>query len=512
MALIQTIINRFDGGIQNDIRLRIQGASQVCKNFDVFTNTSKMSPYFDTDDGDSSASTSKKQNFAVALDASASTYRLYALGVVSGQNYAEVKYKDLTSGSTPDFGDALWGTLGTTAKHQGSSAAVDFGLFTYYARTGLIYCASSGDNQIMAYDPDGLVDFAESGVNAVTMTTVSEGLVHSKDDILYIPYDNKIMKFDGSTWTDAAITVPTHMVINSICEYGNYIAIAATPKSGVGKTFVYLWNRDSTLTTLSESIDWGTGQIKALEEIEGFLMGISYYGGVHRRQNDRIVFRYYAGGTPKTFLQIQADVNTVLLPAGKQKIDERLYFSMKYTKDSTIHAGVWSVRFHEGQFALVQEREPDTGLTLTENFIPKGFIKVGDILFQTYINTGGGTFVTSKTNEQTAYADNSVWASIINPNIEAKYMSRKKQLIAVSMSYETLPTAGSAKLEYKIDGGSWTEIFTETTDSAVNTEAVVDVNGAQFAEGREYEFRITSTGGAEITELKYKWDTLDTQI
>ena len=43
-------------------------------------------------------------------------------------------------------------------------------------------------------------------------------------------------------------------------------------------------------------------------------------------------------------------------------------------------------------------------------------------------------------------------------------------------------------------------------------EDTKDVNGSSFKSGREYEFKITSTGGAEITGLDYKYDTLESQI
>jgi len=518
---IETIINRFDGGIQNDPRLRIQGASRVCKNFDVFTNRHKAIPFLGIESGDSNASTYKPRNFAVALDATVAegtAYKLYTLGIKSGDTVANVRYKNIDCCAATDLGGSSWSTLGTTAKHEGSASDVAFGLFTYWGKTGLIYCATTADNQIMTYDPDGLADFAESGVNAVTMTTVSEGLVHSKDDKLYIPYDNSIMSTaDGTTWNDTAITIPSHMVINSICEYGNYIAIAGTPKSGIGKTFVYLWNRDSSLTTVSESIEWGTGQIKVLEEVEGFLVGISYYGGTVRREKDRAIFRAYAGGTPQTFLTLQTDISTLDIPSGKQKIDERLLFQMQYEKDSAIHGGIYSISLRNGRFALVQESFADGSsqveITLDGTyFAQKGFIKVGDTIFQSYINDSGSTYVMSKTDDQTNYAYPSIFQTNINPNMSAQYMSTKKQLVAISLSYDSLPTDGSAKLEYRVDGGSWVEIFTETTDSAIITEAKIDVNGATFAEGREYEFRVTSKGGAVITELKYKTELMGTII
>ena len=496
----ETILNRFDGGIQNDPRVRAIGSAQVCKNFDVLTNRFKMSPYRDSTDADSASSTSQKQNFAVAYDGS--EYALYSLGVKESAATAEVLRKDLGD----DLGNTTWTA---PAENQAPAGGVVFGTFVYYENQAEIYCIQT--QYIDAFSPTGSSWDNQQADLGANPTTTAEGLVHSKDDKCYIPY-NKIASKDGaSAWTVAAVTLPAHFKITSICEYGNYIAIAATPKNGIGKTFVYLWNRDGTLTTFSESIDWGTGQLNVLEEVEGFLVGVSLYGGTTVRTRDRIVFRAYNGGTPVTFLELQADGSSSILNQSKQKVDERLLFSMEITKGGTNYIGVWSLALHGDTFVLVQERTPlnDTDLSGATDQM-KGFIKVGDYLIQAYLDDS--IYKLSITNDQAYYTASSVFHTNINPNIPTKYMSRKKQLVAVSMNYVSLPTDADAKLEYRVDGGSCVEIFTEATNSAINTEAVVDVNGAQFKEGREYEFRITSTDNAEITELKYKWALMDTLI
>jgi len=517
----ETIINRFDGGIVNDPRVRVPNSCSLCRNFDVSTNPQKLTPYRQSEDGDANAAISKKQNFAMALWTGTGNWRLFGLGVVSGSAKAEVLMKKLSTGGTTDLGDDGWETPANNASSSGTSS---MNLFTYYHRTALIYGARAGTH-IWAYSPAAAA-WADTS-HALTYTNMGEGLVHSKDDILYIPYDNKIAKNNNGSWTDAAITIPEHMKISSICEYGNYIAIAATPLSSVGKTFVYLWNRDSSLTTLSESIEWGTGKLRVLEEVEGFLVGVSLYGGSSNRINDRIVFRAYAGGTPKTFLTLQADVSTTtILGSAKEKVDERLYFMMKLTKDGTTREGVWSVYLENDRFAVVHERTPDNDTELTTG-IPYGFVKVGDYLFQSFEDTN--VFKLTKTDNASGFDHSAIYQTNINPNISTQYMSRKKQLVAVSLSTVALPTRSQVKLDYRVDGGSWVEIFTDYAKDdgtatqvanvgSINHEAVIDVNGDQFQEGREYEFRITSGNltalldKAEITELKYKWSLLDTQI
>ncbi|GAH30408.1 unnamed protein product, partial [marine sediment metagenome] len=86
-----------------------------------------------------------------------------------------------------------------------------------------------------------------------------------------------------------------HLYITSICEFGNYLAIGAAPLSGLGGSVVYLWDRDSSLTTLSEIIDFGEGNLRVLEEIDGVLIGISSVGGTSDRFDDKAVFRLVSG-------------------------------------------------------------------------------------------------------------------------------------------------------------------------------------------------------------------------
>src|SRR3990167_10474474 len=264
-------IDRFDKVIINDPRIDDSRYSQLIKNFDAHTYPKKLVPYRSSESGDTAASTSKKQNFCVALR-TGTTYSLYALGVKSGADTAEVLYKNLTQASANDLIDGGWQATGAAAKYQSASGVTNFNLFVYYAKVGRIFGAKAGTT-IWVYDPAGSADFLEDGTGnsrSITYTNIAQGLVHSKDDNLYIPYDNKIAKNDNGSWTAVALTLPSHFKITSISEYGNYLAVACSPLSGVGESIVYLWNRDETTTILSQSIPWGEGNLTVLEEIEGY--------------------------------------------------------------------------------------------------------------------------------------------------------------------------------------------------------------------------------------------------
>jgi len=76
------------------------------------------------------------------------------------------------------------------------------------------------------------------------------------------------------------------------------------------------------------------------------------------------------------------------------------------------------------------------------------------------------------------------------------------------VSYQDLPSNGSVKVEYRInDVTAWTEIGTDTTDGSVRSTYIKDATTATLKQFKEVQFRLTSTGGAVITELSF-----DTEI
>lgn len=503
----ETKLNRFDGGISNDPRDPSANTCRMVTNFDVITNPRKMTQYRSSESGDNAAATSKKQNFCIALR-TGTIYSLYALGVKSGVNTAEVLYKDLTTsgGGANDLADSTWANTGN---HQSSADVTEFKLFVYYAKTGRIYGARGGTN-IWKYDPSGSAAWANSEL-ALTYTNIEQGIVHSKDDVLYVPYDNKIAKNNNGLWAAAALTLPTHYVIRSICEYGNYLAIAAAPLSGIGNSRVFLWDRDSTLSTLSESIDWGSGELKVLEEIDGLLVGISIHGNRTSIIGGKVIFRYLIGNRAERFKILtdnSAFTGSTGINTAKQKRDNRIYFTMITNYNGSVRDGVWSIgrSAPEAPFALVHERTSNNDTALTTADGVNHFIFVEDYLFISYLT--GGTYALSKTVATSTYGHNSIYET---KRFDAGDPSLKKDLQGVTVTHEYLPAAGSVTVKYRKDEEtSWTTILTNTTDNSISKSAVnIESSGAHLpTDYKEIEFQIIATG-AEITGFSFKEEITD---
>ena len=498
----ETIISRFDGGITNDPRDPASNVARMVANFDVINHPHKMVPYRESEAGhDSTSSTSRGlQNFAVALRSG--NYVLYALGEQDGNAKSEVEYKALTTGAATDLDDDDWAS--PSGGDQSGGSISQFNLFVWYHKTLKLYMAR--DSQyIWTHAPPSTAD--TTALDLTSFTNIAQGLVHSKDDILYIPYDNKIAKNDNGSWTNAALTLPTHLYITSICEYGNYLAIGCASLNVVGHSVVYLWDRNSSLTTLSESINWGVGTLQILDVVDGTLIGISRSAGTTPILYERIYFRAYNGSYAEVFkvLDITDGGSSAAstLPIAKQKFDNRLFFLMDVTLDGIQRAGLWSIgRNKLGQFTLVLERTVNNDTALSTGAM-YNFIIVGDYTFIAYDDSAGDDQV-SKTNDSASYTATSIYESKI---FNAGDSSLKKDLMGVTVTTEAMPANGQIVLKYQINenigDGTWTTIFTNTTDDSVSY-SVPKQSGLLPTEYKEIAFRIESTGGAIITGLSFE--------
>lgn len=517
MAEVLGDIRDFSLGVTSDEREPDTRYSQLLKNFDAHTFKSKLVPFRSSEDGDDAGNTSKKKNFCIALR-TGTTYSLYALGVVSGTtDRAEILYKNLTTAAN-GLTDNTWTD---TTDHQSASdgVALKFECFVYYSKTGRVYLVKA-DGDVIKYDPAGSAAIVESDVALGSITNLAQGLVHSKDDILYIPYDNKIAKNDNGSWTAVALTLPTRFKITSIAEYGNYLAIACAPLSGVGQSVVYLWNRDETTTVLSQSIPWGEGSLTILEETEGFLVGVSYPGNSNINFEQKAIFKYYAGSKPVTFMELvnETTFGANDTPIVKQKVNNYVYFSMKITLNGVIEHGIWKIgRTKSGTFSVTFDRTWNNDTTPVAADIVYGFILVGDYMFIAYED--GGTHDISKTDDTNLHDVTAAWETVI---INDGNSAITKHLKGVTVMHEPLPANGQVTLKYKKDEEtSFTTIVTNSTNDAIRTSAVnITSSGASLPTYKEITFRVelvAQTAGTTgnigaITGIRWKSDVIGDDI
>lgn len=484
--IIETKITRFDGGIVADGRDPRENVCQMSKHFDIFTRPYRLVPHVAPESGNSDQTTHGIRQMLYYNS------KVFGLGVTTSPPRVYEK---------SSLANATW-----TELTNGTASSGSFNPNVFVEYKGYVYGWYASANLWKA-DLSGSAAFTTTE-RSITGVGV-QGLVHSKDDILYLPYNvsgqGKIAKLDNTTWSDASITLPVDKTITAICEYGNYIAIACKPKY-YGKSVVYLWDRDSTLTTLSESIDFGSGDLEVLEELDGYLIGISLIGNSTTALKPRVVFRRYGGaGSATVFKELEGSSAVGLTLKGKQKVGSRLYFLLGITIDGTTLQGVWVIARSSSsqEFAVAFSHDPVISGGSAINSLTSFFL-VGDYMFCVF-NDGSDTL--TKTNDSPATTPGYNISSIYESQIfNSGDSSLKKDLVGVSVSYEPLPTNGEVTLKYRKDAEtSWTTIFTDTTDDSVSHSAVnIESSGALVTDFKEIQFRLESKGGAEITGFSFK--------
>ena len=483
--IIETKINRFDGGMVNDGRDPSTNVSQIIQHFDPLTRPHRLVPNVAPENGNADQVTQGIRQM------------LYYNGKVYG---IAVSLAPPAIYERSDFSGSTWTA---TTNGADSSGTWNANVFVEY----------KGD----AYGWRSDVAIWKASLSGAAFTTSDtmitgigvQGIVHSKDDLLYMPYNvsgqGKIARKNAdASWTAAAITLPTAMSITSICEYGNYIAIACEPRY-FGKSIVYLWDRDSSLTTLSESIDFGVGNIKVIEEIDGYLIGVSLVSSSDNVFFPKIVFRRYSGGGAQVFKELYASSAVSIALKGGQKYNNRLYFLAGITIAGNTYQGVWAVGRSSvtNEFAVYLSHDPALSGGSAINSLTS-FKLIGDIMFIVY-NDGADKM--SKTNDSPTIASGYNISSIYESQIfDSGDPSKKKDLIGVTVFYDALPDNGQVVLKYKKDADtSWTTIFTDATDDAISHSAVnIESSGEKITDIKEIRLRIESTGGAEITGFSFK--------
>ncbi len=475
-------INRFDGGILKDIRERSFNGFRITEHFDTsFPN--KLIPY-----RSSEADEIKAMDIVKFLQVNS---EFFGLGVDSGSSKVGIKSK------TGDFIISNWQDVAVSGSGSRSED-----IFFHYKN--YIYGWRDTNALWRFGDLTSSPTITES-YQTITWTNVAQPVLHPADDIAYFFQDNVVHKLNNTSWTSSVLTLPSNLIIVDAEPFGNYLAIACKPVRAelANRSVVYLWDRDSSLTTISQKIDWGEGDLLWIANIGGNLIGISN------------VFTNLGIGIKKGEIQIRVGVDnkahlvnrlrldsTMAVPSKGNKVvtNDRLYFPGKYTIDGITREGIWSVdRFGRITLEIVEEDINTNGI--------QGIFKLGNFWWVAHSADGS----VNRTDDQDNLTFTSIYESAINPNMELKDMLKEKQLMAVQVSFEALPTAGQVVFKYRVDSttawSSVTAIITEATDGAVKIELA-----KAFDKGREYEFRIESTGGAVITGFKYKYEIIETQI
>jgi hypothetical protein len=185
-----------------------------------------------------------------------------------------------------------------------------------------------------------------------------------------------------------------------------------------------------------------------------------------------------------------------------------MFFALNDTATGRLYQGIWCIGRKNNKYPLAVSCIYDyleNGGTASNivNFLVTPFDSTATSTHGIYIVTAD--YLIHKING-TTYATTTPISYFETVKYKAKSLG---QLDAISASYAPLPSAGSVTVSYKIDAeSSYTDIFTDSTDNSLRHDArKKESSGVRLPlEFREIQFKVSSLGGAEPTELKFRWE------
>lgn len=492
---IEISISDFSGGIADSSRKASSNEFSLTKHFDVFSDPKRLIPYrsLEADTETAVNATDLKQYVVKDFLYPTGSGKLYGLGQ-TGAGLTKILQKAVAE-------SGLWTTPATSE----GNGAVKNGCFVEYKDYAWGF---QGTTQVFRWGLlSGTPAITNSQGTVGTITSVAQGII-AKDDNLYLPYNNKLVRVvAGGTVTDAVLTLPTNYKITSICNFGNYLAIACAPISTfAGNSKVFLWNLTST--EVQESIDWGEGELRILESIEGLLVGVTdrYLNNATGAGRGSMIVSVYAGGSPQVYKEIftQALVGKTM-PISKAVKNNRVFWAAKIMTNSagtTYNEGIWSFG----------RKNTNYNYTLTLDIIDENINTSGIQGFGTAANyffiASNADGSVDKTNDAATYAFTSIYESQI---FDFGDTTSDKRLDSLKVYFRAQAAGETVTAKYRIDGATaWTTIGSDSTDGDLSrTFLSIESTDTPFATFREVEFRLESTGGAEILGFRAKATILD---
>lgn len=512
-------IKYFGGGIAKDYLNAGNGQFSMSKDFDIFGFPNRLQPTRTIAGG------TEPDNTLIGNMITGSNGYMFGVGTDPNNPAYGKLYRRAAYGS-----GNVWASF---TNSQLSGAAVNYDFLVDWADSGAstgrnIFWASN--NLLVASNPS---DTSYAQTQALTFSNIGQGLVHPKDRKLYFPYQTSSATLIGVLTSNATDfgglsywSAFPHTRFRAYClsYYGNDLAIPFTSSSGGGaeRSFVGIWDRDTSLTTLKDTIPWGDGNLKILNNLNGVLIGISEYlnvneGTPHSSDTAKILIRGYGGGsesTPITEIVVPrvgtTTPSTVLNTRVNYIHNDRLYFSVNLVGGGTDYYGLFSVGKNSfGQWTIVLEKST-SGACLAS-------ASTGE--FISLIDTTAGSIKSSVYNsaiDGISFNTTSSFESEVNPMMSDEEKRSLKVLKGLYVSYLPLPSNAHVLGYYRIDGlksGAWTELFDESTANSTYRDKVTDyLNNAQITKGRNIEFKLESMGGAIITAYGYSFDIEKSQI
>ena len=332
---------------------------------------------------------------------------------------------------------------------------------------------------------------AASTWQAVSYSTTAPAVYHPADDNLYFLYDNKVASWDNSTFTAAALTLPTNFVITSGTAYGDYLLIGGY-NSTTNKSTVYWWDRNSALTTVTAKNIFDAGRVKFVMKANGAPIAVLLDDGsgqVSANADPELRVYELSLSSERAKLVNRFQQDTAVTLDGECEYDDRAYFGVRLTDNSVTYRGVMAVN----EFGSLSV---EYGLDDASNNIQAVH--------------RSGLRVWAATTDSNVYYTTAQFtdAKILETRKYRSKQGKKLSLNGATIKSEPLPSDSQLVLKARTDGtAAWTTLATFDTDD----DAAHHTNRQSLNDGYEMQFRIESTGKAVPNGFFASFDEKETR-
>ena len=477
--ILSQLINRFDGGMILDKRLEVSNGFALSRHFDTKTYPRKLVPRNNTEFAGLDETAIKALNITRFLygERSAGVYKVFGLGQTP-TGKTSIYYWSGTG----------WAQYNNMESSTGGAESDE----VFFLYKGFIYCFAGG--KLQKIDITSNVGFDEE-YEITSSTTRVQPVLHPADDCAYFFVDNLVYQLNDTVWA-SGLTLPANMEITSACPEGNYLSIACYDKENK-KSTVFRWDRDSSLTTLSDRVDFGTGRIEHLACLNNKLTAVV--------SNQPNVFIKQVSGNVGIIVEQLISSATSLLTFEKtsQVIDEILYFPMDLDYLDDEKMGIYSVNSN-GKISI-------------------DFIVDGATSYQGIFNVNNAWWIGHSNNgsiaKETAIPSSTMACTYDTLILGNALQNKKLNKVGLLFEPSNETLNDKAILKYRLrEADNWIQILTYTRDNISKNNIVfydavnIESTGETLPEYREIIFRIESYANMRITGFYYEYEILDTDL
>ena len=494
------IISQFDGGHAESVRSSFANECESCENFDIFTDPKKLQPFPDTVAETMTSGTvtdfaiTDVDSFTVVTDVSLVGLGRTSLAVNTPAFFRKSSTNDLASGwqyYASGTGTVVAGTLRT---------------YKNYA-----FCISSTGTTYTLQRFDGISTVTNLGtLTGFYNGAVSRPFIHPTTNLMYVVAGNYVSSYNLATgaFVPTALTIPLDDKYGvSLTFYGNYLVIVCRPKSGSGNSVCFLWDQSTVAVNPNEAIDLGESQVNIVENIANNIVAVSTrtpVGQYPTITSNKIIVKEYIGGAMQVTREIPISLTLgTSLNYIKRKVDDKVYFA--FPNDTSVYV---FGKNKSGRFFVSHNRALPSATTTI-----KGLSIIGDIMwisFDTQAQSNQFQRTKVSTEGTVTYNNVSSYTTLKNPDMVEGDKDVIKQLQGVQMSVSSPAASGTSVLEYSVDGSAYVQIASvSNTMGDFAVEAMNETTDTDFLAGREYQFRLKTTGGACPFKLRYRYINLN---